>query len=1082
MQDQKVTGFELSPVQEGLFAASKGAAQFQCQIALMIVGAVDLARLTDAIANTVSRHEILRTNFRLLAGRRRLLQIVQSSSKPALDVIDISELDSVAQDARVDEYLREFREESFDLDSGALARFRLLTLADSRHILTFSISSLCADVKSLTILSEEILRDYEGNWTDSGESLQYADFSAWQRDLLKSDNPDSKQGQRHWQNQELTGNAIHRLPYERRQTGEQFNTASAPITLSAGLLSSFAIGETGVSAAAEEFLLTCWVTLLSRLTSLENGLVGRTVTGRNYDELALAAGLFEKLLPIPWHVAADTSFEQLRSVMGESGRLAETWQDFSPYLGADSGNEIAQSVATFAWEERFSRRTVNGADVALYRQFCRTDLSPLKLVCGVDDQGITAEIRFDARRFEFTDIVRMAEQFALLAEHASVDPKACVSDLPLLSQSERNRLLVEWNATKTEYPSDAKIHHLFEEQAKRSPNADAVICGGQTLSYLQLNTRANQIAHFLKLKGIALNQPVVLCVERSAEMIVGLLAVLKFGGCYVPLASDLPESRMDALLYQCQASIVLTQSTLRNKFSNWGGAVVCLDSDIDGWNSLSNTDPERIGSPDDTAYVIFTSGSTGVPKGVENSHRALVNYTSSIASIVGLLSATSARQWHFGTVSTLNADLGNTAIFPSLAYGGCLHIIDYETAMDGEKFANYMVANPLDLLKITPSHLRALLTATVTDILPREYLFLGGEALTWELLNQVSARGRCQVVNHYGPTESTVGSLTYCPMNGTISPTESESVPIGRPIANTQIYILDQVGQPVPVGIPGELFIAGIGLAAGYLNQPGLTAERFVHNPFTSDEGSRMYRTGDRVRYHYDGTVEFLGRMDDQIKIRGFRVEPGEVENVLQRHPDVRAAAVIGSEDNQGGKRLAAYYVPASLDNAGSDRIRTFLIESLPEYMVPSSLTSLSQLPLTQNGKIDRKALADLEGAMLAPAFTAPQTSTEGELADIWSKVLKQERIGIYDNFFELGGHSLLMTQILARIRKVFQVQLALHTLFDNPTVASLALVIDNEKISGSEEDEMRRLLAELEGLSDDEVDRLLGEETVSQS
>jgi len=399
--------------------------------------------------------------------------------------------------------------------------------------------------------------------------------------------------------------------------------------------------------------------------------------------------------------------------------------------------------------------------------------------------------------------------------------------------------------------------------------------------------------------------------------------------------------------------------------------------------------------------------------------------------------------------------------------------------MDGVRFEAYVRDNPLDMLKITPSHLSALLASSDGDILPRHYLFLGGEALTWDLLDRVRRRGGCQVINHYGPTETTIGSLTYTTTAGSVSPHDSATVPIGRPIANTRIYILDDAGQPVPIGIPGELFIGGAGLATGYLNQPERTAERFILDPFIADGETKMYRTGDRARYLSDGNVEFLGRIDDQVKIRGFRVEPGEVESVLRRHVHIREAVVLVTEDAQGAKRLTGYYVAGSSDMATSDRIREFLVDHLPEYMIPSSLTPLPDLPLTPNGKVDRKALLAQEVAAQAPAYEGARNPTEEKLAEIWATILKKDRVGIHDDFFALGGHSLLMTQIMARIRGVFQVQLALHTLFDNPTVASLAAVIDGEQTTGSEEEEMRRLLAELEGLSDDEVNHLLSEEAV---
>ena len=759
---------------------------------------------------------------------------------------------------------------------------------------------------------------------------------------------------------------------------------------------------------------------------------------------------------------------------GRRSEKAEQRQDYYSPANASEAEGVKPALLGFTSETRFASRTVADTKFSLYEQYAVTDRFGLNLVCGSAEGVVTAEIQYDAGKFAREDVLRLAEQFALLTQGAAEKPMATVGELPLLPSAERDMLVREWNATNSDYTRDACIHYLFEQQVARTPNAPALLCAGERFTFAELNAKANQIAHLLREKGAGPNRPVALCAERSADMIVGLLAIVKAGGFYVPLAADLPAARLQSLLAQTETALALTQKSLTDKFSGWNGALVALDADADQWKALPTSDPEHRNSPDDLTYVIFTSGSTGVPKGVGNKHRGLVNYAAYIAARIGLAEAT--EPLHFGTVTTLSADLGNTSVFPSLAYGGCLHVIGYETAMDGERFGSYLRENPLDFLKITPSHLSALLASSEGDILPRKHLFLGGEAFTWDLLKQAQGRGSCQIVNHYGPTETTIGSLTYTASGGAVGPNDSATVPIGRPIANTRIYILDERGQPVPIGVSGELYIGGAGLASGYLNQPERTEERFVSDPFVV--GEKMYRTGDRARYLSKGNVEFLGRIDDQVKIRGFRVEPGEVESVLRRHPNVREAVVLVTEDNQGAKRLVGYYVASLSDNATGTIFREYLSENLPDYMVPASLTALAELPLTPNGKIDRKALLAQEGTAAAPAYEAARNPTEEKLTEIWTQVLKVERVGIHEDFFALGGHSLLMTQILARIRSSFQVQLALHTLFDNPTIATLATVIDGEQMSGSEEEEMRLLLAELEGLSEDEVNELLSAES----
>ncbi len=604
----------------------------------------------------------------------------------------------------------------------------------------------------------------------------------------------------------------------------------------------------------------------------------------------------------------------------------------------------------------------------------------------------------------------------------------------------------KWNEAEPDHRHRC-VHHRFEAQAARIPDALALVCGDDKLSFSELNRCANQLAHFLKSRGIGPNRPVSLCIERSTSMIVGMLAVLKAGGCYVPLEADLPAARLHTFLDQTQATILLTQSPLKNRFGDWTGEVICLDTDYAGWKSLPITNPEHANTLDDLVYVIFTSGSTGVPKGVGNLQRGLANYTAAIASIIGLDDNSSPTPWHFGTVSPLSADLGNTAVFPSLAYGGCLHVITYETATDAARFEAYIHAHPLDMLKITPSHLRALLSASEGEILPRRYLFLGGEALTWDLLDRIRQRGPCRVINHYGPTETTIGSLTYDTSEGGVGPTESATVPIGRPIANTYLHILTEAGQPVAIGGTGELFIGGAGVASGYLGRPDLTAERFVPDPFGSNPEARLYRTGDLVRPLPSGDIEFLGRIDQQVKIRGFRIELGEIEAVLMQHPHVQAAAVVAREETSGDKRLVAYVVNREA-MPNENVLREHLRAKLPDYMTPTAFVFLEAMPRSANGKLDHKALpAPNTDPLPEPkTFVAPRSLDEEKLAGIWQESLGISYVSVDASFFELGGHSLLAIRLLSEIRREFKVSLSLAEMFRASTVGQMARLIQRKQ------------------------------------
>jgi amino acid adenylation domain-containing protein len=562
-------------------------------------------------------------------------------------------------------------------------------------------------------------------------------------------------------------------------------------------------------------------------------------------------------------------------------------------------------------------------------------------------------------------------------------------------------------------------------------------------------------------------------------MILGLLGILKAGGAFVPLHPELPKSRLAYQIDATRTPIVLTQEKQLGNLPDFPGEVICIDRDEARWMNASSANPGRTSSPEDLVYVIYTSGSTGTPKGVAVRHRNLVNYATFITRKLAAKGADEAL--HFATVSTLSADLGHTCIFPSLISGGCLHVIPYQTAMDGSTFATYLNRYPIDVLKITPSHLVALLAdQDVSTVLPRKYLVLGGEASSWELVRRVSKAKKCVVLNHYGPTETTVGSLTFSTWEHMDAAAISATVPIGRPIANTEVYLLDEHGRPVPLGVPGELCIGGAGVAEGYLNKPDQTAERFIRDPFADDPAARLYRTGDRARYLRDGNVEFLGRIDDQVKIRGFRVEPAEIAEVLHRHPSIGRAVVIAQDDLSGEKRLAAYVVRRGGTTPTAEDLRSFLSAELPDYMVPADFVLLDKLPLTPNGKVDRRALPNLELARIASAnsYVAPRTPAEENLAAIWREVLGVERVGVTDNFFELGGHSLLGTQVISRVRNAFQVELQLRTLFETPSVAGMAEAIAQFQPRVAEENEVDRMLAELEGLSEDEIQELLALET----
>jgi amino acid adenylation domain-containing protein len=706
------------------------------------------------------------------------------------------------------------------------------------------------------------------------------------------------------------------------------------------------------------------------------------------------------------------------------------------------------------------------------------------------EDSINADFYYDSSLFTAVDIKRISEYFEVLLNSVVNNSDAAIGELEILSDRNRKQLLFDFNqnvetfqATSLQRGEYNCVYQLFEVQATLNPDNIAVVFENQQLTYRQLNERANQLANYLQKIEVKPEVIVGICLERSLEIVIAILAILKAGGAYLPLDPAMPAERLALMLQDAQASVLLTQNqfveTLHTtSLQEKTRRLICLDTEWDEIAQESNENCSSIATPANLAYVIYTSGSTGKPKGVAVEHQQILNYLYGILPRIDLPAGSS-----FAMVSTFAADLGNTAIFPALSTGGLLHIISQNLASDPELLAAYFEHNSIDCIKIVPSHLSALLTSPkAASVLPRKRLILGGETTNWDLIDRIHQYApNCIIINHYGPTESTVGVLTY-QVDAQNLCHISETVPIGRPIANTQIYILDSQLQPVPIGVTGEIYIGGNSLARGYLNQPEITAEKFITNPFVNRPNVRIYKTGDAARYLPDGNIEFLGRIDNQVKIRGFRIELGEIEATIRQHSDIEQVVVIVREDVPGEKRIVAYFAPSSesVDTLPATslqqvkNIREFLQQKLPDYMIPSAFVQIKTFPLTANGKIDQQALPAPDKASLAGTFVAPRNPIEETLADIWREVIKIEKVGINDNFFELGGHSLLATQVISRLRQAFQISLPLHYLFESPTIADFAVVIAQKLSEQADEVMLADMVAELEQLSEEEVQKLL--------
>src|SRR5829696_2943580 len=650
-----------------------------------------------------------------------------------------------------------------------------------------------------------------------------------------------------------------------------------------------------------------------------------------------------------------------------------------------------------------------------------------------EDEGRQSrQVEYDTDLFEGTSIERLVDHYERLLQELVRDGEQAVGAVPLLAAAERQQLLYEWNQTSMPVPEGC-LHELFEAQVERTPNAVAVLFEEQQLSYSELNRRANQIAHFLRRAGVGAESRVGVLMERSAEMLTGMLGILKAGGAYVPLDPNYPQERLSFMLEDAQAKVLLTQEGLRDRLPEWQGEIICVDSDWELIAEESSDNPMPINLPGNLAYLIYTSGSTGRPKGVSIEHRSavtLLHWAKAVytpAEYAGVLASTS-----------ICFDLSVFELFVPLSWGG--KVIIAENAL---QLPLLPAAQEVTLVNTVPSAMAELardggLPASVRVV------NLAGEPLKRTLVNAVyRLEGVEKVFNLYGPSEDTTYSTFV------LVPDGDGGVTIGRPVANTRVYLLDEQLQPVPAGVPAEVYIGGEGLARGYHRRPELTAERFVPNPFSAEPGARLYRTGDVARYLANGELDYLGRVDHQVKIRGFRIELGEVETVLEQHEAIKQAVVVAREAEAGGKWLVAYLVAQQSEPPATAELRAFLKQRLPEYMVPAAFVFLSELPLTATGKINRSALPEPGRLELSDSYVGPRTETEALVCSLWAGILKLERVGIYDNFFELGGHSLLATQLMSRVREAFRVEVPLRRIFEQPTVAGLTQSIETELPAG---------------------------------
>ena len=992
-------------------------------------GPVDAERLRHSIQEVVSRHEALHVVLSRESASALPTQQVQSSCDFFWAQENLAGKGQSEQTA----WLRHWLESQVDCgEPKPEPSFRVLlaTMSADSYALLLSLPAYCADTASVVRLVELIALAYAGELANDEDTFQYGDFAVWQQEIFTHE--DAWAGREFWQSyqrQLQPRNWGRAWPSVMRQSSEApaqtYRFALAP-SLIAGVDAFSSRYEVPFSVV----LLACWHVLLARVSQLPTQLIDIECDGRDYPEFRNAIGPFAKWIPIQTNIGTDNTFADLVADLRRAVNEIQGWQQSFSGL-PDGADSIIVPEVGFDCVELTGERHSAGVKFTLVQSESESERFVLRLSARRQGNQLWLEFRFDSSRLNLQTVQEWGESFLNLLADAVEDPQRSVAGMPMLSEAQQHRLLVEWNQTTAEYPRARCMQELVEEQAERTPDRIAVRCMDRQLTYQELNEQANQLAHCLRTKGVGPDQRVGLCVDRSLQMVVGLLGILKAGGAYVPLNAEHPPMR---LAQQLQGAVALvTEEGSLSRTADFPGAVVCLDRDQAELQALPRTDPPLQTTPENLVYVLFTSGSTGVPKGVAARHRNLVNYTWFARSLLELEKYPEGLQ--FALVSTVCADVGITCIYPALTSGGCLHVIPYDVAADSARYGEYASQVQIDVLKIVPSHLLALLSAGGGKaVLPSKFVVVGGERLTRELMEKITAEeAGCEIVNHYAPSETTCGSLTLRMSRFDWRHWQGASMPLGRPIANTRLYVLDAAGEPVPVGAIGELYIAGDGVSAGYVGDPQRTNERFLPDRFVA--GSTMYRSGDVVRYVADGNIEFLERIDDQVKIRGFRVELGEVQAALEAHGGVKQAIVLAREGDHG-KRLLGWVVASEGVNLTGEELREHVKRRLPEYMVPTRVVVLARMPLTSNGKIDRQGLPEPEALSQQ---TRPRTAMEKMVAALWRELLEHEQIGVEQNFFEIGGHSLLAIQIIARLRERLDVAVPVRMLFDHPTIAGLS-------------------------------------------
>jgi len=1043
-------------------APENSAYQFQAKIRFR--GQLDVTVLHQCLDQIVQRHEIFRTTYPAVNGR--LFQVINPHQPISFKVIDLQAFPESEQEAEAQKLCEAELQQPFDMNQLPLVRWVLLKLSDQEHQLIHIEHHIAHDGWSFNVFLGEFMELYPAFCAGKPSPLtepylQFADFAHWQREWV---NTAEAQAQLTYWQQKLSGSSpLLELPYHRpRPTEQTYNGDHVRMELPSDLCESLRVLSRQAGATLFMTMLGAFLVILHRYTQQDNISIGTAVANRRIHEIEKLIGMIVNNLVLRTDLSGNPTFRELLDRVRQVTLEAYANED----LPFDKVVDVLKPIRNLSYNPLFQVMfsfhdsampdlSLPGLDISLYEPLsnksAKFDLDFLvipRFEQSVQNgakrgaKGITLVLEYNSDLFDAATIQQMLEQYQILLKGIVANPEQRISELPLLTQTQQ-QLLVEWNQTHREYSSIKCVHELFAAQVELTPDAVAIQQAGQQLTYRQLSDRANQLAHYLQSFGVTAETLVGICVERSLEMIVGLLAILKAGGAYIPLDPAYPKERLADILEDTQLGILLTQERFQDKLADYAGKTICLDSDWGIIAQQNTSNPISEVQLNNLAYIIYTSGSTGKPKGVMVEQRSLINFVITATHEYGINAGDNILQF-----ASICFDTSIEEIFPCLLVGATLILRTEQILHSSDEFWQCCREWQLTVLDLPTAYWHQLVAElTHQDFRIPESLrivIIGGEEAQLEKVKHWHSSiahlpQPPQLFNSYGPTEATVVTTLH-----RLNSSDSDWVAIGQPISNAQVYVLDQYLQPVPIGVPGELHIGGAGLARGYWQRPQLTSEKFIENPFYNPKSKiqnpKLYKTGDIARFRADGNLEYLGRVDDQVKIRGFRIELGEIETVLRQHPQVFQTVVIAREDIPGQKRLVAYIVPHQ-PPATNDELRDFLKQKLPNYMVPSAFVLLEALPMTPNRKVDYRALPAPDLSRNAEDnFVAPQTLIEQRLAAIWSEILRLEQVGIHDNFFELGGDSILSIQVISRAQQA-GIQIAPKQLFKYQTIAELAAV-----------------------------------------